>query len=136
MRVFASVEYPCFRSGEPRRIPAAAIARMAAEFRSHLFGIVVRPIDLAALMRRASRIRVNGHDLRIAWDCDHAVHDADDQPVLGICEHDPSEPGTVLISLNGNLLEGRPELLRSTAAHELGHAVFDMPAAMLTQSAR
>jgi len=56
----------------------------------------------------------------VAWDIDHPVHDDDGEPVLGVCEHDPAEPGTVMISLNGELLRDQPELLRSTAIHELG----------------
>ena len=35
--------------------------------------------------------------------------------------------GTVSVSINGPLLETRPDLLLSTAAHELGHVVFDAP---------
>ncbi len=56
--------------------------------------------------------------------------------MLGVCEHDPQEPATVMISLNGELLGCQPEMLRSTAAHELGHAIFYMPAAVAKGSAR
>ncbi|HLH12972.1 MAG TPA: hypothetical protein VKV77_14000 [Methylovirgula sp.] len=79
---------------------------------------------------------MNGHPLRIVWDAANPVHDEAGEPVLGVCEHDPQEPATVMISLNGDLLGGQPEMLRSTAAHELDHAIFDMPAAVAKGTAR
>lgn len=130
------VEYPSFASGEPVRLSAQSILAIGAELRKRLFGFAVRPLDVAGLAQRASKLRVNGRDLRIAWDTGHAVHDDDGNAVLGACEYDPSEPGTVLISLNASVLTDQPELLRSTAAHELGHAVFDMPAAMAASAMR
>jgi hypothetical protein len=132
----AIIEYPSFASGEPVRLSAQAILAIGAELRKRLFGFAVRPLDVAGLAQRASRLRVNGRDLRIAWDTEHAVHDDKGNAVLGVCAHDPCEPGTVLISLNGPLLADQPELLRSIAAHELGHAIFDMPAAMAAGAMR
>lgn len=132
----ARVEYPCFASGEPARLSAEAIRAVGADLRRQLLGMVVRPLDAAALFRRAAKLRVNGHVLGIVWDIDHPVHDDEGEAVLGVCEHDPQEPAEVMISLNAELLADRPELLRSTAAHELGHAVFDMPAAMAKGTAR
>ncbi len=35
-----------------------------------------------------------------------------------------------MISVNASLLEHQPEVIRSTAAHEFAHAIFDMPAAL------
>src|SRR5437762_6916397 len=114
-----SITYPCFPSGEPRRISARAIAAVATGLRAALFGPAARPVSLDALARRTQRLDINGAALRLAWDLSHAVHDRESRPVLGICEHDPAEPATVMISLNGEWLDGQPELLRSTAAHEL-----------------
>lgn len=131
-----SVQYPCFSSGEPRAISAAAIGEIAASLRHRLFGFAARPVNVAALAQRMSAIAVNGRSLRLSWDWQHAVHDGGGSPVLGISEHDPAEPATVFISLNGELLGEQPELLRSTAAHELGHALFDMPAAIAKHTAR
>jgi hypothetical protein len=132
----ARVEYPSFASGEPVRLSAEAIRTVGAELRRQLHGMVVRPLDPADLFRRAAKLRVNGRTLAIAWDVDHPVHDDDGDPVLGVCEHDPQEPAEVMISLNADLLTDQPALLRSTAAHELGHAIFDMPAAMAKGTAR
>ncbi len=131
-----SVEYPCFASGEPLRLSTEVIQAAGAELRRRLFGLVVKPLDAADLFRRAAKLRVNGRALGIVWDMDHPVHDDEGETVLGVCEHDPLEPATVMISLNAELLADQPELLRSTVAHELGHAVFDMPAAMAKGAAR
>lgn len=130
------VGYPCFASGEPVRLSANAIRSIGADLRKRLFGFAVRPVDADCLAKRTTALSVNGNKLRIVWDMSHAVHDQSGEAVLGICEHDPSEPGTVLISLNADFLADQPQLLRSTAAHELGHAIFDMPAASEAGSAR
>jgi hypothetical protein len=106
------------------------VRAIAETLRRRLFGAVARPIDVDDLARRAAGLRVNGRRIELAWDIDHAVHDEAGEPVLGVCEHDPDEPDMVMISLNGELLADQPHLLRSTAAHELGHAIFDMPAAL------
>jgi hypothetical protein len=130
------VEYPCFASGEPRRLAAKTVGAVATALRQRLAGVVARPLDVDALMHRTKRLWVNGRVLNVAWDIDHPVHDDGGEAVLGVCEHDPAEPGTIMISLNGEVLQDQPELLRSTAVHELGHAVFDMPAALTAGSAR
>jgi len=130
------IKYPCFASGEPGRLAAETIRAVATDLRRQLLGVVVRPLRIGDLVRKTKSLRVNGRTLRIAWDIEHAVHDDGGDGVLGVCEHDPDVPGTVMISLNAELLDERPDLLRSTAAHELGHAVFDMPAAMTTGTAR
>lgn len=90
------------------------------------------PKDLAAT---ATRLEINRSGVEVHWDFAHAVHDEDRRPVLGICETDPSAPGIALVSINATMLADRPELLLSTLAHELGHVVFDVPAAT-RQSAR
>jgi hypothetical protein len=131
-----NVEYPCFGSGEPMKLSADAIRRLGAELRQRLLGYTARPFEPADLFRRAGCLRVNGRQLKIVWDAAHAVHDETGEPVLGVCEHDPQEPATVMISLNAELLGDQPEMLRSTAAHEFGHAIFDMPAAVAKGAAR
>ena len=68
--------------------------------------------------------------MRIAWDIEHDVRDNKGKPVLGLCEVDADAPDTVMISISGARLIDRPELFRSTAVHELAHAIFDMPAAL------
>lgn len=131
-----SFEYPCTRAGEPRRLTAKAISACAGDLRSRLFGPAIRPVDVDQLVRRSRQARINGAPMTIVWDLGHAVHDDSGVPVLGVCEHDPAEPRTVMISLNSDLLADEPHLLRSTAAHELAHALFDMPAAFGAGSRR
>lgn len=126
----ASFAYPCTRSGEPRRLTATAIGARAAELRACLFGPAIRPVEVPVLVRRLPDIAVNDRTIRLVWDLDHPVEDDAGVPVLGVCEHDPAEPTTVMISLNAELLADEPLLMRSTAAHELAHALFDMPAAL------
>jgi hypothetical protein len=132
----AVVEYPAFPSGEPMPLSAQAIQRVAADLRKQLFGFAIRPISVTTLTKRVSKLSVNGQNLRIVWDMEHAVHDVDGKPALGACEYDPCEPGSVMISLNAELLADRPEMQISTASHELGHAVFEMPAAIAARAAR
>jgi hypothetical protein len=64
------------------------------------------------------------------WDFENVVHDENGVPVIGVCEHDPETPDQVMISLNSEVVADHAELERSTALHEFGHAVFDMPAAV------
>jgi hypothetical protein len=123
------IAYPAYASGEPRPLKAELIRTLAADVRGRLFPGSIKRIEVAQLARRACKMKVNGRAVRVIWDLAHPVHDNKGTPVLGICEHDPIEPRTVMISLNAHLAD-EPELLRSTAAHELGHAIFDMPAAM------
>ena len=79
----ATIEYPSFASGEPSRLSAQSILAIGAELRTRLFGFAVRPLDFAKLVRRTNKLRVNGRDLQIAWDTEHAVHDDKGNAVLG-----------------------------------------------------
>jgi len=124
------ISYRCSPDGEPGRLTRLGIDRLASETRKRIFGYAARSLDLDELITRTRRMAVNGRDFEISWDRDHAVHDRNGAPVLGVCEHDPAAPGIVMISLNADLLADNIELARSTAAHELGHALFDMPAAL------
>lgn len=124
------ITYPCRASREPVRLSAKAIRALAANGRRLFSGHTPRPLEIDRLARRTERIRINGLPLRIEWDWGHPVHDPEGNPAWGVCEHDPAVPDTIMISLNGEVLGDRPELLRSTAAHELAHAIFDMPAAI------
>jgi Zn-dependent peptidase ImmA (M78 family) len=123
------IAYSSFGSGEPRPMKAAAIRGIAAALRRQVFAGQAKPIDVTEFARRTGWLRINGRTIRVFWDLAHKVHDGKGVAVLGICEHDPQEPGAVMISLNADLVD-EPELWRSTAAHEFGHAVFDMPAAI------
>jgi hypothetical protein len=85
---------------------------------------------LAALIAKTARLAVNGRPITLSWGLDRPIHDDDGREALGVCENDPELPDTVMISINTSLLAHQPEVIRSTAAHEFAHAIFDMPAAM------
>jgi hypothetical protein len=127
-----SLTYPHHpQTGAPQALTAAAIWAVAAQFRS----AVVRQdsgwaLHATALAAAAKRLDVNRRQIVAEWDFAHAVHDEAGTPVLGICETDPAVPGMALVSVNARMVANRPDLALSTAAHEVGHIVFDVPAAV------
>ena len=124
------IDYPATAAGEPRPMNAAFLGGRAGALRRELFGVRAEPIEVAELAAKTKRLVVNGRRVRIAWDIEHDVRDNKGKPVLGLCEVDADAPDTVMISISGARLIDRPELFRSTAVHELAHAIFDMPAAL------
>lgn len=125
-----AIAYPSTAAGDPHRLTAQKIASIASDIRSRLFGIQPRPVDVAALIAKTARIVVNGKPITLSWGLDRPIHDENGHEALGVCENDPELPDTVMISVNASLLAHQPEVIRSTAAHEFAHAIFDMPAAM------
>ena len=109
----------------------AAIRAVAAQARRQ---IPCEPDSLAltlpALIDACRVVEVNGRRLEVSWDCQRALQDQAGNPVLGVCDIDATEPGWVYIALNGPMTAHRPDLALSTAAHELGHLLFDVPAAL------
>jgi hypothetical protein len=127
-----AVHFPCHPgSGAPRGLSIAGIRAVAAQVRHQ---IAREPDSLAlsvpALLIACHRLGVNGRAVAVAWDLAHALHDDDGQPVLGMCHTDPDEPDCAYVSVNAELTAHRPDLELSTAAHELGHVLFDVPAAL------
>lgn len=123
-----SVEYPTTARGEPARMSAALVYEVAASVRRQIGGVPRRPPALEAIVSRTGSVSVNGRRLRLAWDIEGEVHDQHGRRVLGACVHNPEGPSNaVTIQVNGEHLKGRPEVIRSTAVHELAHAIFDMP---------
>ncbi len=125
-----AIAYPSTAAGDPHRLSAQKIASIASDIRSRLFGIQPRPVDVAALIAKTARLAVNGKPITLSWGLDRPIHDENGHEALGVCENDPELPDTVMISVNASLLAHQPEVIRSTAAHEFAHAIFDMPAAM------
>jgi hypothetical protein len=88
----------------------------------------VLAIDLERLTG-VRTMRVNDITYELEWSTDAAVTDESGKPVLGICEVDPAGlPDAALIYVNPEPVDGRIELLLSTAAHEMGHGIFEAPA--------
>ena len=131
--VAVTVSFPCFSpSGEARPVSAPDLWAIARNVRHRLCGgLWPRPLAADVITGRIERLTVNGTRLTPSWDCQHEVHDDDGRPVMGVCEYDPDSPGSVMLSLNAAVVGPRPDLAASTAAHELGHAIFDMPTAVI-----
>lgn len=125
-----AIAYASTAAGDPHRLSAQTIARIASDIRTRLFGVQPRPVDVAALIAKTARLAVNGKLIALSWGLDRPIHDENGHEALGVCENDPELPDTVMISINTSLLAHQPEVIRSTAAHEFAHAIFDMPAAM------
>lgn len=127
-----AVHFPCeTATGAPRSLTAAAVRAVAAQVRSQ---IARDPESLSittpALLMASQRVVVNGRAVSVIWDLAHAVHDEARRPVLGICTTEPDEPGCAYVSVNSELTANRPDLELSTAAHELAHVLFDVPAVL------
>jgi hypothetical protein len=87
-------------------------------------------LPLQALLEASRQVAVNGRSLAVLWDLSHPVHDEAGSPVLGICGTEPEDNLHAFVAVNAELTAHRPDLALSTAAHELGHVVFDVPAAL------
>ncbi|MEI8341803.1 MAG: hypothetical protein WCH43_09755 [Verrucomicrobiota bacterium] len=108
---------------------AARIWEIACTARKQMFGrVIVEPVKVDDLIRRCRSFDVNGVLFTAIWDRTTTLADEGGHPALGLCDYDDDSPEQIMISLNENLLEGMPQLAVSTAAHEIGHAVFDRPA--------
>ena len=133
-----TVEYPHHAaSGAPRPLSAQTLWAVAAQVRRQAMtehGAFALP--LAALVGATRTVSANGRAILVAWELDHPVHDGSGEAVLGVCETDPDMPGMALVSVNARMVAGRPDLAVSTAAHELGHVVFDVPVALGTPARR
>ena len=117
-------------TGAPHVRTTEAIWSVARQLR----GVVARQdsawaLRADALIAAASSLEINRRTIVADWDVTHAVHDEAGHPVLGICETDPAAPGMALVSVNAAMVANQPELALSTAAHEVGHIVFDVPSA-------
>lgn len=127
-----AIQYSCQpETGAPHSLTSAAIRAVAAQVRAQ---VARNPDSLSlttpALLQASQRVVVNGRAMSVVWDLAHAVHDEAGRPVLGICATEPDEPGCAYVSVNAKLTANRPDLELSTAAHELGHVLFDVPAAL------
>lgn len=132
------VEYPCHpNSGAPRPLTASDVRVIAGRVRQQIErhdGSYA--LTTTALLRACQQVAVNGRGVSVSWDLTKPLHDESGNPVLGICDTDPSEPNCAYVSVNPDLTVNRPDLELSTAAHELGHVVFDVPAALETSMRR
>jgi hypothetical protein len=73
------------------------------------------------------RVQVNDVAYDVEWHIGGPLTGDNNEPVLGVCEHDRAAPDSALICINPDPVDGREEILLSTAAHEKGHALFEAP---------
>lgn len=130
----ATVRYPHdAATGAPACLDAPTIWAVATAMRRALFGdLAVHAVPATTLAATATRLVVNDREVHLTWDVEHEVHDDDGVPVMGVCESDADCPGQAFVSINARLLGATEDLAASTAAHELGHAVFDIPSTLKT----
>jgi hypothetical protein len=108
---------------------AQAIWDVARDVRGQLYGHYRHtPVEMDDLVQRCSSFLVNGIAFKVLWDRSVPIRSDDGKPVLGFCDYDGETPDEVMISLNRDLTCSSPNIEVATAAHELGHALFDMPA--------
>ena len=126
------IEYPHQpASGAPRPLSAQTLWAVAAQVRRQaMVGQDGFALPLDVLVAATRSVLANGRSIQVAWELGHAVHDRSGVAVLGVCETDPDMPGMALVFVNARMVAGRPDLAVSTAAHELGHVVFDIPVAL------
>jgi hypothetical protein len=116
-------------TAKPLYVSNDDVRRVAADVRGQL----VSAVDGYRLTRdhllAIERIQANGVRLEVCWSTDYPVTNEQDEAVLGVCEYDHrGMPDTALISVNPDLTRDNDGLLLGTLAHELGHAIFDVPA--------
>jgi hypothetical protein len=73
------------------------------------------------------RVQVNDVTYDLHWHIGGPLTGDSGEPVLGVCEHDRAVADAALICINPDPVDGREEILLSTAAHEKGHGVFEAP---------
>lgn len=126
-----NLRYDACTYSKPRYLSKAAIEAVATEARAQLLPNGADALTLEQLAA-ISELCINGLSYQLWVSLEHAVTDEAGQAVLGLCEFDPgcaADAISVLVSPVGE--QRSPELVLSTFAHELGHAIFDAPAWMM-----
>jgi len=111
----------------PFYISNPEVAELASETRQQLVDSNTDALTLDVL-RSIERMNVNGISFDLWVGVDQPVTDEDGNAVLGVCEFDPdASMDAAVLSVTHVCEIASPELVLSTFAHELGHAVFDAP---------
>ncbi len=119
--------YPHAQSSmQPARMTEGSIWQIAAKARQHVCPEHQHRIEIVQLATRVGRAEINGMRFAAQWDVEAGLVDDAGHPVLGLTEADP-HARLVSVRLNRELIGNNEALLRSTAAHELAHLVFDAP---------
>ena len=112
----------------PRFVKHAQVEEHAALVRQQLLGGADVDAITIAQLSTVSGLNVNGVAFNLFVGTDAVIHDESGQPVLGICEFDPAQPDTAMISVSPAGEKNTEELVLSTLAHEMGHAFYEAPA--------
>lgn len=110
----------------PRYIKHSEVEGIASVARQQLVDATTDALSLD-LLSAVSGLKINGVAFDLFVGTGDIVHDEDGNPVLGICEYDPGVPDTAMVSVSPAGESAGEELVLSTLAHELGHAIFDGP---------
>jgi len=119
------------RTHEPLLLTRRDLWQLAEDARMQVAKQGSPLLPFADLVATARKLRINGIELETRWDFAEDVRDELGHQVMGAIDYDPGVRRTALIYLNSTQLADRDELIRSTAAHELAHAIFDAPGWML-----
>lgn len=123
-----TLAYRCCAQKLPLFIKHPEVEGLAVLARQQLVDAKTDGISLAVL-RGVDSLKINGIAFDLWVDTEHAVNDELGHPVLGVCEFDPSASiDAVSLSVSPAGENSSQELVLSTFAHELGHAIFDAPA--------
>jgi hypothetical protein len=121
-----SLEYRHCSRKRPLYLKHSVVEELAAQARLQLIGATADLMSLGTLSGIDS-LKINGLTFNLYIDTGNIVHDEQDKPVLGICEFDPGEPDAAMVSVSPVGALASAELVLSTLAHEIGHAIFDAP---------
>lgn len=119
--------YRCCDRMLPRYIKHSEVEGIATLARQQLVAASTDAISLAVL-KSLDGLKINGIAFDLWIDTEHPVNDERGNPVLGVCEFDPdASPDAAVLSVSPVNEAATEELVLSTFAHELGHAIFDAP---------
>ena len=120
-----ALTYPCKATLEPLFLPKALIWNLAGKLRqaAGFHDLKIQAEDLKAAF---TQLKVNGLPFEVVWELDDRMRFAS-EPIFGTCMTLDVGQAQVLINVAGNTSSSHKA---STAAHELGHAIFDMPAVL------
>lgn len=111
----------------PDYVKHTQVANIALQARQQLISDDTDALTLE-ILGAIDNMKVNGIPYELWVDTDHPVKDELGNAVLGVCEFDPGASKDAALLLITPVCEiASPELVLSTFAHELGHAVFEAP---------
>ena len=121
-----TLDYRHCDRNRPLFIKHSEVEAIALRVRQQLDDTDIYALSVQVL-RGVYGLKINGVAFDLAVDTENTVHDESGNPVLGICEYDPGMPDTAMVSVSPVGDGASEEIVLSTLAHEIGHAVFDSP---------